>query len=76
MNPRQTDDKRTLAEIALRDYFAARAPITYDEVVRIYGCAMPNDDVGRASFMTVWALLRYEYADAMLVQRREGQSWA
>ena len=54
----------------LRDWFAAQAPITFEVVMLTYG-GEPHitQDVDRAAFFAVWAMLRYEYADAMLAAR-------
>jgi hypothetical protein len=61
--------------ISLRDYFAAQAPIDAKMVLAVWGdeslAGPPSDDRARASFMAVWALLRYEYADAMLEHRKQ-----
>ena len=53
----------------LRDYYAANAPVDYALVTKIFGSGIPNDDKGREVFFSVWALLRHEYADAMLAER-------
>lgn len=59
--------------MSLRDYFAAHAPVTFDQVVQTY-CNYPNmahpDE--RKTIRFIEALLRYEYADAMLAARQKG----
>lgn len=57
----------------LRDYFATHAPVSLADAVTVFGTYPDmNSDTERAAFMSVWSLLRYEYADAMLAQRSEG----
>ena len=58
-----------LVGMTLRDYFAAKAPISYEEVEHVYGSEMPTDDVGRTAWFAVRALLMYAHADAMLTER-------
>lgn len=61
--------------MALRDYFAAHAPITFDNACNTYGCQPNlNSDSERAAFFAVWAFLRCEYADAMLAERQKEPS--
>ncbi|WP_439604543.1 hypothetical protein [Shinella sp.] len=52
-----------------RSYFAAHAPVTFQDAVHCYG-SMPNlnDNSERAAFFAVWAFLRAEYADAMTAE--------
>jgi hypothetical protein len=63
--------------MSLRDYLAARAPIDFTFAMRVFGWSDDNGpshlthDADRASFMSVWALLRYEYADAMMAERAD-----
>lgn len=60
-----------LQGMSLRDYFAAIAPIDFALAAEIWGDpdVNLNDDKTRAVFFSVWALLRYEYADEMLAER-------
>lgn len=46
---------------------AALSPVTYDIAVKAFG-QDPDlcDDVARAAFFSVWALLKCEFADAMV----------
>lgn len=56
--------------LSLRDYYAAHAPISY--VDAWYACGYkeaPKHDTERLLAVTILALLRYEYADAMLSER-------
>jgi len=57
-------------ELNPRDYFAAHAPITFDDVCNAFG-SRPNlnQDDERAAFFAVWVFLRMEYANAMLDAR-------
>lgn len=62
--------------MTLRDYLAAHAPVGATMALAVWGkdsqlAGPPADDKARAAFMAVWALLRYEYADAMLAERKE-----
>ncbi len=52
-----------------RDYFAAHAPIDFDFALRIWGDPESNLllDSNRETFLAMWAFLRYEYADAMIL---------
>lgn len=54
--------------MSLRDYFASKSPITFDQVKKVYGDENPNlmDDLTRKVFYGIWALMNYEYADAMV----------
>lgn len=55
---------------SLRDDLAARAPIGFDEARSAFGSTPSLASASsRAAFFAVWALLRYEYADAMLRER-------
>lgn len=60
--------------MTLRDYYAAHAPVDVKMALVAWGdpklAGPPSDDEGRAAFMAVWALLRYDYADAMLEERK------
>lgn len=54
----------------LRDQLAAHAPVDFMAAHQTYGRELNlNSDQERAAFFAVWALLRYEYADAMLHER-------
>ena len=57
--------------VALRDQFATTAPITIEQVLEVYGDpeADMQGDHTRAAVYAVWSTLRYEYADAMMVER-------
>lgn len=60
--------------MTLRDYFAAHAPVSFEMACQCWGDHSPQtDDRARASFAAVWALLRYEYADAMLAERNRAE---
>lgn len=61
------------AGMTLRDYFAAKAPITFEQVKQIYGDDDPDmqNDMVRATVYSIWALARYEYADAMLREKKD-----
>lgn len=57
--------------MTLRDYFAAKAPVDFGMAVAVWGddqLAL-HDDRTRAAFLAVWAMLRYEWADATLAAR-------
>jgi hypothetical protein len=54
----------------LRDFIAIDAPIDYEVVKTAYGTSIPSNDIDRAAFFAAWALLRYEFADAMLDQKK------
>lgn len=53
--------------MTLRDWFAGQAPVTFEVAMLAYG-REPHilQDADRAAFFAVWAMLRYDYADAML----------
>ncbi|MBS7703283.1 hypothetical protein [Chelatococcus asaccharovorans] len=55
--------------MCLRDYYAAHAPVDYLAAMAVHG-GRPNlnNDQERAAFFAVWALMRYEYADAMIAE--------
>lgn len=63
--------------LTLRDWLAGEAPVTlYDAAVTcgwsgLQAVDMPKDDY-RATLWAVMALMRYEYADAMLAERAKG----
>lgn len=60
--------------MTLRDYFAAKAPVDFGVAVAVWGenrLAL-DEDRTRAVFLTVWAMIRYEWADAMLAARKGG----
>lgn len=59
--------------MSLRDWFAGQAPVTMGDAARV--CGWPPEfnltqDSDRAAFWAVMAMLRFEYADAMIVARR------
>lgn len=59
--------------MTLRDYFAAHAPVELGTVLKVYGDENADlflDNV-RASYMAILAMVRYEYADAMLTEREK-----
>jgi hypothetical protein len=58
--------------MTLRDWFAGQAPVPLGDAARV--CGWPPEfnlttDSERATLWAVMAMLRYEYADAMLVER-------
>lgn len=57
--------------ITLRDYFAAHAPVDFQMALQVFGAQDINltDDETRAAFFAIWAMLRTEYADAMIAAR-------
>lgn len=58
-------------ESVRRDHFAACAPINFDIVGKIFGGeASVAVDGDRAAFMAVWAMVSFEYADAMMEARK------
>ncbi len=62
-----------LRGMSLRDWFAGQAPVTMGDAARV--CGWPPEfnltqDSDRAAFWAVMAMLRFEYADAMIVARR------
>lgn len=63
------------SKMTRRAYYAAHAPITLETVCLAFGSDPKLTELGRdatrASFMAVWALMRFEYADAMLRQEKE-----
>lgn len=66
-------EERFNGGMSLRDYFAAHAPVDAKMALAVWGkdanlAGPPADDAARAAFMAVWALLRYEYADAMVAE--------
>lgn len=64
-----------LMGMTLRDYFAAKAPITLSDVCRIMGQDFsPHKDDDLEVLLGTMAELRYEYADAMLKARDEEQN--
>lgn len=56
--------------MSLRDWLAGEAPIDFDAACNTWG-GVPqiSNDKERAAFLAVWAMARYEYADAMLDAR-------
>jgi hypothetical protein len=69
----QPDFHLAQAGMTQLEYYAAHAPIGFNEAVQALG-TYPNlqSDRDRVAFIAVWARLRFEYADAML---RERQNW-
>ncbi len=66
-------DTGTRSGMTLRDWFAGQAPVTMGGAARV--CGWPPEfnltqDSDRAAFWAVMAMLRFEYADAMIVARR------
>lgn len=63
-----------LQEESLRDTLAMHAPISYEVALAVWGDDSPylHQDLSRASFFSVWAMLQYEWADAMLTARQKG----
>ena len=56
--------------MTLREHFAANAPIDSHAAGAAYGGPIDwHSDSDRAAFFAVWAMLRFEYADAMLAAR-------
>ncbi|PJN96852.1 hypothetical protein CNY89_00135 [Amaricoccus sp. HAR-UPW-R2A-40] len=60
--------------MSMRDWFAGNAPVTAENVTYAMGSTIwdLSSESGRAAFFAVMALLRYEYADAMLAERQKG----
>jgi hypothetical protein len=67
-----TTDRVAHLGMSLRQYYAAHAPVSYEMACAAWGDQRPfiNDDATRAGFMAVWAMLRFEYAEAMLHEER------
>jgi hypothetical protein len=62
--------------MSLRDYFAAHSPITWEVAAMVYGGRQIvqdriSKDGDRVAIFSVWTLMNYEYADAMIAQREE-----
>lgn len=59
--------------MSLLDYLAAHAPIDFNAAVNAWGSENINltNDSEREAFMSMWSYLRYEYAHAMLVERKD-----
>lgn len=59
----------------LRDAFAMNAPIDFEVACGAFGVAAHEyplaPDTNRIPFLAVWAMIRYEYADAMLEARKK-----
>ena len=65
-----------LEEPQIRDIFAALAPISLAEALKYSGLAQKSDtilknDSDRAIALSVFATMRYEYADAMMEARKK-----
>lgn len=60
--------------MSLRDYYIANNPIDFSIAVRAWGSRDGDvnftDDQTRAGFFAVWALIRVEFADAMIKARK------
>lgn len=58
--------------IALRDQFASSAPVTLEQVLAVFGDPDANmqGNHTRVAVYALWAMMRYEYADAMMTERR------
>jgi hypothetical protein len=63
----------TISPSTLRDEFAMRAPVELLMVHAVWGDGEVNlsDTTTRRAFLAVWAMLCYEWADAILEQRAE-----
>ena len=62
----------TQGGMSLRDYFSAHAPISFNDAKHVCGFAHDSDinnDTNRGTIMAVLALMRVEYADAILKER-------
>jgi hypothetical protein len=57
--------------MSLRDYFMAHAPINLFDAVLVCVFAEPMDwnDANRATVIAILAMMRGEYADAMIAER-------
>ncbi|RVH56266.1 hypothetical protein CN213_16090 [Sinorhizobium meliloti] len=64
--------------MSLRAYLAAHAPVTFEMACRVFGDKPESinlhDDTTRGAFLAVWALLRREYADAVLAELEGGDA--
>lgn len=62
--------------MTLRDWLAAQAPVDISLAVGAMGggCVEWNKDSERAAVFAVEAMLRYEWADAMLAARKQVSS--
>lgn len=72
----EADEHMQFTGASKRDYFAASAPVGFGVVLRVWGDPDVNlhDDTTRRAFMSVWAMLRGEYADAMLAEGGQGMN--
>lgn len=63
----------TITPCTLRDEFAMRAPVEMLMVHALWGEGEVNfaDSTTRRAFLAIWAMLCYEWADAMMEQRLE-----
>lgn len=58
--------------MSLLDYLAAHAPIDFNAAVNAWGSENINlTGADLKDFCTMWAYLRYEYAAAMLEERKD-----
>lgn len=59
--------------MSLRDALAMNAPVTWADALAMCGWPenfAPHQDADRRTLWSVMAMLRYEYADAMLEARK------
>jgi hypothetical protein len=52
--------------VTYRDVLAKDAPISFEDAQRVIGTCNPENDNLRRVFFSCWAMLRYEWADAMI----------
>lgn len=64
------EHRRLLSGMTLRDYFAAHAPITFQDAVWVLIKQEDRDFTG-AEILEMLALMRIGYADAMLKEREK-----
>lgn len=59
--------------MTLRDYLAAHAPITISDAKEVFGDpdAKMVEEAVCAGVLMIYAMLRYQYADAMIKERKE-----
>jgi hypothetical protein len=63
--------------MSLRDAMAKDCPMTMEEFLKVYGRSEMQDlfggglyDIDRGEFLKMFAQFRYEYADAMIAEKR------
>lgn len=64
----------TFANMTIRDYFAATAPVTVQDAIDVSGYKDRDclkHDADRNVVFAVLTTMRYEYADAMLAERKQ-----